>query len=374
MRDPRITALARILVNYSCRVQEGDKLLIEAVDTPEALTIELIAATRQAGGLPFVNIHQNRVLKHLYRECTELQMQEHGEIELYRMKKMDAYIGVRGTLNFAELSDVPQDRLKLVNRLFFKPVHLEQRVRHTRWVVLRWPSPSMAQQANMSTDAFEDFFFSVCVLDYSRISSAMKALVDRLTQTDRVEIKAPFTDLSFSIKGIPVKQCDGQSNIPDGEVFTAPVRGSVNGAIQFNAPTLFHGFSFNRIFLRFHEGRVVEASASSEQETERLNAILDSDEGARYVGEFAFGLNPRITRPIRDILFDEKIAGSIHLALGQAYEDADNGNRSEIHWDLIRILTLEHGGGEIVLDGTVIQRDGLFVAPDLLGLNPERLI
>jgi aminopeptidase len=374
MRDPRMTALAELLVNTSCRVKEGEKVLIEALDTPEAFTIELIAAARRAGALPFVSLRQNRVLKHLYQQCTESQMQEYGEIELYRMKKMDAYIGVRGSLNFAELSDVLQDRLKLVNRLYFKPVHLDQRVRHTKWVVLRWPSPSMAQQANMSTDAFEDFFYSVCILDYSRMSRAMEALVARLERADQVEIKGPATDLSFSIKGIPVKKCDGQHNIPDGEVFTAPVKESVRGTIQFNAPTLFHGFSFNRVFLRFLKGKVVEASASTREETDRLISILDSEEGARYVGEFALGLNPRITKPIRDVLFDEKIAGSVHLALGQAYEDADNGNRSEIHWDMVRILTKEYGGGELLLDGTVIQHDGLFVAPELQDLNPERLL
>ncbi len=374
MRDPRMTSLAELLVTYSCGINEGEKVLVEALDTPESFTIELIAAIRRAGGLPFVSLRQNRVIKHLYQQCTEAQMQEYGDIELYRMKKMNAYIGVRGTSNFAELSDVQQERLRLVNRLYFKPVHLEQRVRHTKWVVLRWPSPSMAQQANMSTDAFEDFFFSVCDLDYSRLSRAMDALVSRLENTDRIQLIAPSTDLSFSIKSIAVKKCDGRFNIPDGEVFTAPVKESVQGFIQFNAPTLHQGFSFNRISLRFADGKVVEATASSTEETERLNAILDSDPGARYLGEFALGLNPRITRPIRDILFDEKIAGSVHVALGQAYEEADNGNRSEIHWDLVRILTGKHGGGEVLFDGTVIQRDGIFVVPDLEGLNPERLL
>ena len=374
MRDPRMTSLAELLVTYSCGVGEGEKVLIEALDTPESFIMELISAVRRAGGLPFVSLRQNRVIKHLYQQCTEAQMQEYGDIELYRMNKMNAYIGVRGTLNFAELSDVQQERLRLVNRLYFKPVHLEQRVRHTKWVVLRWPTPSMAQQANMSTDAFEDFFFSVCDLDYSRLSRAMDALVSRLENTDRIQLKAPSTDLSFSIKSIPIKKCDGRFNIPDGEVFTAPVKESVQGFIQFNAPTLHQGFSFNRISLRFANGKVVEATASSTEETERLNAILDSDPGARYLGEVAFGLNPRITRPIRDILFDEKIAGSVHVALGQAYEEADNGNRSEIHWDLLRSLTGKYGGGEVLFDGTVIQRDGVFVVSDLKGLNPERLL
>ncbi len=374
MRDPRMTALAELLIEYSCRVKAGDKVLIEAVDIPERFTIELITAVSRAGGLPFVSLRQNRVLKHLYQHCSEPQMQEFGEIELYRMKKMDVYVGVRGTLNFAELSDVPQDRLKLVNRFYFKPVHLEQRVRHTRWVVLRWPSPSMAQQANMSTDAFEDFFFSVCDVDYSRLSQAMDALVARLERANEVRLQGPSTDLVFSIEGMPVKKCDGRFNIPDGEVFTAPVKDSVRGTILFNAPTLHHGFAFNQVRLTFKDGRVVEASASTKEETERLGSILDSEDGSRYVGEFALGLNPRIQKPIRDILFDEKIAGSVHLALGQAYEEADNGNRSEIHWDMVKILTPEYGGGTVSLDGTVIQRDGIFIVPDLENLNPAQLL
>lgn len=373
MKDPRMTALAQLLTNYSCALQPGEKVLIECFDIPEEFTIELIREARKAGALPFVSTRKNRVMRSLYEGATEEQMKAFGDMELYRMKEMSAYIGVRGSNNIAEMSDVDQDRLKIVNGLYFKPVHLEQRVKHTKWVVLRWPTGSMAQQADMSTEAFEDFFFRVCTLDYPKMSKAMDNLVARLDKTDRVRLISPGTELGFSIKDIRNRKCDGRRNIPDGEVYTAPVRDSINGVIQFNTPTIYQGSSFSNIRLVFKEGKVVEATGSSREETDKLNSILDSDEGARYTGEFAIGLNPYITRAMKDILFDEKITGSIHLTPGQAYEEADNKNRSQIHWDMVLIQTREYGGGEIWFDDTLVRKDGLFVLPDLEELNPENL-
>ena len=373
MKDPRITELAKLLVTYSCAIERGDRVLIEAFDIPEEFTIELVRESRKAGAVPFVSTRQSRVLRSIYEGATEEQMKELGDAELYRMKKMNAYIGVRGGSNIAEMSDVAPEKMKIVNALYGKPVHLEQRVKHTKWVVLRWPGASMAQLANMSTEAFEDFFFRVCTLDYARMSRAMDSLMDLIEKTDRVVVKSPGTELSFSIRGIPARKCDGRRNIPDGEIYTAPVRNSMNGEIHFNTPTVYQGCSFSNIRLRFVEGKVNGASAGSKEETARLNEILDSDEGARYVGEFALGLNPHITRAMKDTLFDEKISGSIHLALGQAYEQADNGNRSQIHWDIVLIQTDEYGGGEIFFDDTMIRKDGLFILPELEGLNPENL-
>jgi len=373
MKDPRMTSLAELLIHHSCALRKGEKVFIEAFDIPEEFTIELVKECRKAGAVPFVSTRQNRVVRSLYEEATDEQMKEFGDIELYRMRKMDAYIGARGSNNVSELSDVNRDSLRIVNTFYFKPVHLEQRVRHTRWVVLRWPTASMAQQADMSTEAFEDFFFRVCVLDYSKMSKAMDKLAAWLTRTDKVRIASPGTDLGFSIKNIPARKCDGRRNIPDGEIYTAPVRNSVNGVIQFNTPTIHQGASFNNIRLEFKEGKIIGATAGSPEESLRLNKILDSDEGARYAGEFALGLNPYITRPMKDILFDEKIAGSIHFTPGQAYEEADNGNRSQIHWDLVLIQTGEYGGGEIYFDGTLIRKDGLFVIPELYCLNPDQL-
>jgi aminopeptidase len=288
------------------------------------------------------------------------------------MSRMQAYIGVRGANNSSEMADVPEDKMQLYRKLWWHPVHTERRVKKTRWVVLRWPSSSMAQQAAMSTEAFEDFYFQVCTFDYSRMVAAIAPLKNLMESTDRVHITGPGTDLRFSIKGIPAIPCIGHRNIPDGECFTAPVRDSVSGVIAFNAPTLYQGTVFEGVKLVFEQGKVAEASAAGGL-TAKLNAVLDSDEGARYVGEFSLGFNPFILEPMKDILFDEKIAGSFHFTPGAAYEEAWNGNQSVVHWDMVMLQRAEQGGGEISFDERVIRKDGLFVIPELEGLNPDRL-
>ena len=195
-----------------------------------------------------------------------------------------------------------------------------------------------------------------------------KKLMER---TDRVEIAGPGTDLRFSIKKIPAVICGGDRNIPDGEVFTAPVRDSVNGFVTFNAPTIYQGTSFDHIRLEFENGKIVKATSN---QTKKLNDVLDADAGARYIGEFSLGFNPHILHPMRDILFDEKIAGSFHFTPGQAYETADNGNRSQVHWDMVNIQRREYGGGEIYFDGKLIRKNGEFVVPALQSLNRARLL
>jgi len=369
MHDPRFDKLAKSLAGFSTALQRGDKVLIEGFDIPSEMTVALIRAVRALGAVPFVQIHQARVSREMARGADETQYDLIAKNELGRMKQMDAYIAVRGSANISEMSDIPSDRMKLVSAKM-KPV-LDHRVKKTRWCILRWPSPSMAQQAGMSTEQFEDFFFDVCTLDYAKMVPGMKALSELMNKTDRVEIKGPGTDLRFSIKGIPAIPCGGKHNIPDGEVFTAPVRKSVQGHISFNAPTIYQGTAFDSIRLEFKDGKVVEAIGNN---TVRLNEILDSDPGARYIGEFALGFNPHILHPMRDILFDEKISGSFHFTPGQAYEIADNGNKSQIHWDMVNIQREDYGGGTIHFDGKLIRENGRFVPKSLHGLNPENLV
>ncbi len=284
------------------------------------------------------------------------------------MKRVQAYIAIRGSHNASETSDVPSDLMALYSKMM-RPV-LNYRVNKTRWVVLRWPTPSMAQAANLSTEAFEDFYFAVCAMDYRRMARAMVPLQRRMQKADRVQLKAPGTDLNFSIKRIGAQPCVGLRNIPDGEVFSCPVKNSVNGVIQFNAPTIYSGTRFENVWLEFQDGRIINAVSSN---TKRLNEILDTDPGARYVGEFSLGFNPYIQDPMCDILFDEKISGSLHLTPGQAYEVCDNGNRSAVHWDLVLIQRPEWGGGEVWFDAELIRKDGLFVPKDLRPLNPANL-
>ena len=370
MTDPRYDKLASNLINHSICLQKGEKVLIEAFDLPEAMVIALVRAARKAGGVPLVTLKNNHVLRELYREATEEQMQLCGDVELARMKEMDAYIAIRGSHNIAEFSDVPADRMQLYQSHWLQPVHFQERVPNTRWVVLRWPSPSMAQQAEMSTEEFENFYFEVCCLDYAKMGEAIAPLKELMERTDQVRITGPDTDLRFSIKDIPAIACCGDRNIPDGECFTAPVKDSIEGHIHFNARTLYNGTIFSDVRLGFKDGKVVDATGSDDA---RLNEILDSDEGARYVGEFALAFNPFIREPMLDILFDEKIAGSFHFTPGNAYDEADNGNRSDVHWDMVMIQRPEHGGGEIRFDDVLIRKDGLFVLPELEGLNPENL-
>ena len=368
MTDPRYKKLARLLVNYSTQIKNGDRVLLDLIDVPDEFSIELIRAVREAGGLPFAETRHTRVSRELLLGTDKDHAAQIRDIEMFRMKKMQAYIAVRGSANTSENSDVPGDRMRMYSKIF-RPVQ-DYRVNRTRWCVLRWPTPSMAQAAGMSTEAFENLYFDVCTMDYARMARAMVPLERRMKRADRVHLKAPGTDLTFSIKGIGAKMCKGDRNIPDGEVFSCPVKNSVNGTIQFNTPTLYSGTKFENVRLEFKDGKIVNASANN---TERLNEILDTDAGARYVGEFSLGFNPFILSPMCDILFDEKIAGSLHFTPGQAYEECDNGNRSAVHWDMVLIQRKDWGGGEVWFDGELIRKNGIFLPKDLTSLNPRNL-
>lgn len=363
--------LADVLVGYSTEVKPGERVLIDAYDIPAEMVALLIDRVVEAGGVPFAETHNARVRRSLYLNATEEQMRIFGHRDLEFMKEMQVYIALRGGYNINETSDVPDEKMKVFQEHWQRPV-TDYRVNKTRWCVLRWPSPSMAQLANMSTEQFENFFFDVCTLDYAKMARAEEPLKERMMRTDRVKLIGPRdTNLEFSIKDIPAILCKGDRNIPDGEVFTAPVKDSVNGVIHYNAGTIYRGISFDDIRLVFENGKIVEATGS---DTPALNEILDTDEGSRYVGEFSIGFNPHIKKAMRDILFDEKIAGSIHFTPGQAYEEADNSNRSKIHWDMVMIQTPEFGGGEIWFDDELIRKDGRFVPDSLQGLNPENLV
>lgn len=370
MKDPRIEQLAHNLINYSVELKPSEKILIENVGNEVPLTKALIKETYKAGGVPFVTIKNHELLRALLEECTEDQIKAMASFEISRMKEMQAYIGLKAGENVSELGAVPSEKMKIYMQHFSKPVHSDLRVKSTKWVVMRYPNHSMAQLAGMATDLFEDFYFNVCNLDYSKMSKAMDNLVAIMEKTDKVRITGKDTDLSFSIKGLPSIKCDGKLNIPDGEVFSAPVRDSVNGVISYNCPAVYQGVTFENIRLEFSNGKIIKATAN---DTERINKIFDTDEGARYVGEFAIGMNPYIEKPMKDTLFDEKIKGSIHFTPGSCYDECNNGNKSSIHWDLVFIQRPEYGGGEIWFDDTLIRKDGVFVPQELQCLNPENL-
>ncbi|MDG2168269.1 MAG: aminopeptidase, partial [Opitutales bacterium] len=303
--DSRYFDLANVLTGHSTSVKTGDKVLIEAFDVPDNMVIALIRTVRERGGIPFASNYHASVTRELLMGSSDEQYAYDSDIKLQQMQGIDVYIALRGAHNIFETSDVPGERMQIA-MTNYRPVQ-DYRVQKTRWVVLRWPTSAMAQQAQMSTEAFEDFYFRVCTMDYARMTEGMEALKELMERTDKVEIKGEGTDLRFSIKDIGAVTCGGLRNIPDGEVFSCPIKNSVEGVIQFNAPTVYQGSSFDNIRLVFEQGKVVEATGS---DTRRLNEILDTDAGSRFIGEFAIGFNPYITHAMRDILFDEKIAGS----------------------------------------------------------------
>jgi len=369
--DPRITQLAEQLITYSVKLQPGEKIYIE-IKGLEAMELgkELVRVTTVHGGVPFWNYNDETLSRGFINNAGEEQFAAWGEFHKPIMEAVDAYIGVRGSTNPFDLADVDADRMKWHDKAYWGEVHIPIRLKK-KWCVLRYPNPSMAQSAERSTEDFAEFYFNVCCLDYARMSKAMDPLHALLEKTDKVEIKGPGTDLSFSIKGLPAVKCDGGRNIPDGEVYTAPVKDSVNGVIQYNTKTRQGGVVLDNIRFVVKEGKIVEATCEGDQS--KMEDALNIDEGARYFGEFALGVNPYITTPMLDTLFDEKISGSFHLTPGNAYEAAFNGNKSAQHWDIVLIQTPEWGGGEIRFDGQLVRKDGLFVIPELEGLNPDNL-
>lgn len=366
MHDPRIDKLAAVLLDHSCDLQKGENILIEAIDLPEPdLVVALVSGAAERGAIPLVELKSQSIQRAIYSHATEAAMKLAGGLERHRMEKVQAYIGVRGAANGSELKGIPADRMDLYQEHWLRHVN-DYRVPKTKWVVLRYPTDSFAQAADMPTTEFTDFFFDVCTTDYAAMGEAQKPLVARMEKADHVRITAPGTDLEFSIKDIPVIPCSGERNIPDGEVFTAPVRDSINGTIRYNTPSRYQGTVFSDITFTFKDGKIVEATSS---DTERINQLLDSDEGARYIGEWSLGTNNRVRHPMLDTLFDEKIGGSFHLTPGNAYEEADNGNRSRVHWDIVLIQRADYGGGEVYFDGELVRKDGFFVPDDLQGLN-----
>ncbi len=368
--DPRDRELARTVVEYSVRLQRGERVLVSVNGEGIPLAQEVIREVYRAGGVPFYQINRLELTRAWLMGATEEGLTQAAKFEVARMREMQAFIGIRGPGNASELGDVPGPQMAAYDRLYSRPIN-DIRIPHTKWCVLRYPTNGLAQLAEMSLEAFTDFFYRVCCLDYAKMSRAMDKLVEVMQATDQVRLVGPGTDLTFSIKGIPAVKCAGEMNLPDGEVFTAPVRTSINGRISFNTPAEEKGFTFTGISFEFKDGKITSATAN---DPKRINEMLDTDEGARYVGEFSLGVNPFIEKPMKETLFDEKIKGSFHLTLGRAYDEADNGNRSKVHWDMVLIQSDEFGGGEIWFDDVLVRKDGRFVLEELQRLNPENLV
>lgn len=357
--------LANILVNYSCSLKPHEKVMIEACDVPDEFIEVLLKEIYKAQAYPFLIKNSSQTHRQVLQNINEEYASMLKKYMLPVMKDMDAYISIKGINNKYELCDINQKNIKTYTQFYQEDI-VQERVNNTKWVILNYPTPSLAQEANMSTAAFKDYFYLVCNLDYEKMDKAMNALKNLMEKTDEVHIVGNGTDLKFSIKNMPAIKCSGKCNIPDGEVYTAPLKYSVNGVINYTVPSIYDGKKFDNIKLKVKDGKIIDATSSN---TAGLNYILDTDEGARYFGEFALGVNPFIKKPMLDILFDEKMFGSFHLTPGRCYEDADNTNQSSIHWDMVCCQTKEYGGGEIYFDNVLIRKDGIFVLPELNDLN-----
>ncbi len=354
--------LAEKILNFSCELKKGQNVLLQLVGLNGiGLLRALVETAREMETNPFVQIEDSEIQRMLIETGDRKFWENQAETDqLPLMKQMDAFLGIRASLNIYEQAAVSKKANKAYSDAFVTPVHFKERVQNTNWVVLRYPSESFAMNAKMPTQKFNEFYYKACLLDYSNLAEAMKPLEERLRNTGIIQLKGEGTDIEFSVKGQNWIPCYGKRNIPDGELFSSPVIDSVNGHITY-APSVYQGKPFEFVRLEVKEGKVVDFDSSN---NDQLQEILDTDEGARRFGEFSFGLNPIIEQPMHDILFDEKIYGSNHLTLGNDYEEAPNGNESSIHWDLVCI------GADVYLDGDKIREGRKFIKDDLKALNP----
>jgi aminopeptidase len=360
-------AIADLIAGHSLKIKPGEKFLIDATDDCDDLIIAAVKSAQKKGGLPFVLHQSSRVRRAWLMGITDEQLASWYE-NMYRLRKeMDCILTIRSQNNGFELADVP---LEAVRKFAGMAIRLGKEARKPtlRTSLIRYPTDSFAQQCGMSTEACEEFFFNVCSMDYQVLHQEMEPLKAALDRANQVRILSPGTDISFSIEGLKCSISAGTWNIPDGETAMKIVRESVDGTIAYNIPSNHQGFVFRDIKLTFKKGQVVGIEAN---DAKRMEAILDTDVGARYIGEFAIGVNPYLRRPIIDTLFDEKMAGSLHFTPGGT--DAE-GRESSVHWDIVLSHLSEYGGGEIYLDGKLWRKDGLFVDDALKRLNPDTLL
>lgn len=366
MIDSRVSQLAKQLVEYSLDLQEGEVVRIVAHDfESKPLVKELIKEIYKVKAIPISEFVDHEVQALEMEHANDKRIGLTSKWELTKTQDMDAMILIRGKSNEFELSKVKQDIIVASAKANKKAQHI--RVNERKWVLLNYPTNLFANKAKMAHDDYEDFFYEVMLVDYPKMKKDAQKLKNLMDKTDKVRIVSDKTDISFSIKGMGSIICAGDRNVPDGEVYSCPIRDSVNGYVQYNTITFANNIEFKDVFLKVENGKIIEAHSSINDD--KIEEVFNSDEGARYFGEFAIGLNPKIDDPVGDILFDEKIYGSFHLTPGQAYEDCYNGNDSLIHWDLVCIQRPEYGGGQIYFDDVLIRDNGEFVLDELKELN-----
>ena len=360
-----IKKLSKKIVNYSLKVKKKERVLIETGIEAKPLVLALIKEITDVGGIPMVRILDSTIDSDLLMRTNDQRIEEIASLKEYDVKHFESFIRIRTTLNDYEGKYIPSEVIGKIGDATAKADDI--RINHRKWVLLNYPTSIDAYKAKMRVEEYYDYAFRVMNVDYEKMCKDLEPLKQLMEKTDQVRMVGPNTDITFSIKGMPVIPCCGTSNLPDGEIYTAPIKKSVNGTITYNTPCPYHGNIYTGVSLTFKDGKIIKATCN--ENDKELNKIFDIDEGARYIGEFSFGLNPEIKEPMGDILYDEKIMGSIHFTPGRCYEDAFNGNASSIHWDMVWIQRKEYGGGEVYFDGKLIRKDGIFVLKELEHLN-----
>lgn len=356
-KDERIINIAKTVTKYSINVQKGEKVLIKASIDSKELVMELVKDIYELGGYPYVRLCDEEIERCIYEGATKELFQIGFSWDEKMYDEIDCYIMIRSIDNDAELSEIDSNKI-LQNAIVGQKI-TDKVIQNKKWCLLQWPTKGTAQNLKMSYDKCVDYMFNACTADYNEISLIGNKLRKIMLKTDRVKILKEGTNLEFSIKNCEVAVTAGKYNLPDGEVATAPVINSLNGYITFNTKSIYNGTLFSNVKLTFKNGKIININADND--IKNLEKIFDTDYGSRYIGEFAFGLNPLTTKVIGIALYDEKIKGSIHIAAGKSLPGlCDNGNRSAIHWDLVQIHTKEHGGGKIYFDDRIIMEDGVF--------------
>ncbi len=365
MLDPRVAKMADVLINYSLEIKPGDKLVITGPPPAAPLIRECVRAALKAGGHPVVNATIPGVDEVLFAEASEEQLRFLPQTLVDEVEYFDARLAIRAADNTKSLSGVDPDRISLWQASrgsLGRRVMQRAAAGELRWCGTLFPTEAHAQDAEMSLAEYENFVWNSCLLDqpdpaegWRRVRAEQQHIVDYLMGHDTIRIVAPGTEVSYRVGGRTWINSDGKRNFPSGEVFTGPIEDSVDGEVRFTYPAIYTGREVEDVRLRFEAGKVVDARAGRGQEF--LRAMLDTDAGARYLGEVAFGLNYGIQRFTRNILFDEKIGGTMHMALGRAYPDTGGKNDSAIHWDLICDLR----EGEVYADGELCYQNGKFV-------------
>lgn len=371
MSYKNIKTLAKKITQYSTEIKKNEKVVIQITgDRSKPLVLAIISEINRIGACIDIINKEPAITAEIIKGITIENAKRMAARDLALIQEADVCIMIKSIEDDSVMTDISKENKEIYAKYYTQSVDAAI-LETTRWISLRFPNKSMASNANMTYTDYENYFYKVCDIDYKSLSVGMDFLVGLMEKTDKVRIIGPSTDINFSIKDIPVHKCDGHINLPDGEVYTAPVRDSINGYVEYNVPSLYQGRVYNRISFRFQNGRIVEAKCENPANYKSLQEILNTDDGSRYIGEFALGVNPFITLPTKDILFDEKVAGSFHLTPGFSYKDAFNGNESSVHWDLVCIQTKAYGGGKIYFDDVLIRENGKFILDELQVLNPK---